>query len=136
MDALTPEERHSVYKMLRLEVLVHPDETLEVSGAFGQDPTFSHLDLIPAGQVYLIREPPPYGSREAVYEQHDDDHCSCQRCHLRVVEEVQGDGDLLPNTPGPDKSKYVAERMLHSYWYNASEVKELMAWGSRPTRKL
>jgi hypothetical protein len=34
VDALAPEERHSVYKMLRLEVLVHPDETLEVSGAF------------------------------------------------------------------------------------------------------
>jgi hypothetical protein len=59
-----------------------------------------------AGQVYLIREPPPYGSREVVYEQHDDDRCSCQRYHLRVVEEVQGDGDLLPNIPGPDKSKY------------------------------
>ncbi|MDQ3832824.1 MAG: hypothetical protein M3315_04155, partial [Actinomycetota bacterium] len=26
-----------------------------------------------AGQVYLIREPPPYGCREAIYEQHDDD---------------------------------------------------------------
>ena len=47
MEALAPEERHSVYKMLRLEVLVHPDEALEVSGAFGKDPSFSHLELIP-----------------------------------------------------------------------------------------
>jgi hypothetical protein len=34
---LGPEERHHVYKMLRLRVLVHKDTTLEVSGAFGDD---------------------------------------------------------------------------------------------------
>jgi hypothetical protein len=41
---------------------------------------------------------------------------------------------LIP--PASTNPSMVAERMLHSYWYNASEVKELMAWGSRPTRKL
>jgi len=35
LDGLAPEERHRVYKMLRLRILVHPDGTLEVSGAFG-----------------------------------------------------------------------------------------------------
>jgi hypothetical protein len=33
LDALTAEERHRIYKMLRLEVLAHPDTSLEVSGA-------------------------------------------------------------------------------------------------------
>src|SRR5688500_14542546 len=35
LDDLAPEERHRVYKMLRLRILVHLDGTLEVSGAFG-----------------------------------------------------------------------------------------------------
>lgn len=33
LDTLTPEERHHVYKMLRLRVVVHLDGALEVSGA-------------------------------------------------------------------------------------------------------
>jgi site-specific DNA recombinase len=33
LDALPPEERHRLYKMLRLEVVAHPDQSLEVSGA-------------------------------------------------------------------------------------------------------
>ena len=57
MDALTPEERHSVYKMLRLEVLVHPNETLEVSGAFGKDPAFSHLELVPRRHPAQVQDP-------------------------------------------------------------------------------
>ena len=32
-DELSPEERHQVYKMLRLEVLAYPDKSLEVRGA-------------------------------------------------------------------------------------------------------
>jgi hypothetical protein len=35
LDSLAPEERHHVYKMLRLKVVAHSDEALEVSGAFG-----------------------------------------------------------------------------------------------------
>jgi site-specific DNA recombinase len=34
LDTLTPEERHQVYKMLRLKVVANADGTLEVSGAF------------------------------------------------------------------------------------------------------
>jgi hypothetical protein len=33
LDALEPEERHRVYKMLRLKMVAFPDGTLEVSGA-------------------------------------------------------------------------------------------------------
>jgi site-specific DNA recombinase len=33
LDDLSPEERHKIYKMLRLEVLAYPDKSLEVSGA-------------------------------------------------------------------------------------------------------
>jgi hypothetical protein len=35
LDSLLPEERHQVYKMLRLRVIAHVDRTLEVSGVFG-----------------------------------------------------------------------------------------------------
>ena len=35
LDSLTAEERNRFYKMLRLEVVVGPDSSLEVSGAFG-----------------------------------------------------------------------------------------------------
>jgi chromosome segregation ATPase len=37
LDSLAPEERHHVYKMLKLRVTVSLDGTLEVSGAFGDD---------------------------------------------------------------------------------------------------
>jgi site-specific DNA recombinase len=33
LDTLVPEERHRLYKMLRLEVIAYPDKSLEVSGA-------------------------------------------------------------------------------------------------------
>jgi site-specific DNA recombinase len=33
LDGISPEERHQIYKMLRLEVLAYPDKSLEVSGA-------------------------------------------------------------------------------------------------------
>ena len=35
LDSQAPEERHHVYKMLKRRVVAHPDEALEVSGAFG-----------------------------------------------------------------------------------------------------
>ena len=37
LDALEAEERHRVYKMLRLSTVALSDGTLEVSGAFGED---------------------------------------------------------------------------------------------------
>jgi hypothetical protein len=33
LDDLGPEERHQIYKMLRLEVLAYPDKSLQVRGA-------------------------------------------------------------------------------------------------------
>jgi hypothetical protein len=35
LNSLAPEERHHVYKMLKLRVVAHSNEALEVSGAFG-----------------------------------------------------------------------------------------------------
>ncbi len=37
LETLTPEERHHVYKLLRLQVVVSPDGPAEVSGTFGTD---------------------------------------------------------------------------------------------------
>ncbi len=37
LDSLTPEERHHVYELLKLRATLHADDTLEVSGAFGND---------------------------------------------------------------------------------------------------
>src|SRR5215211_3496550 len=34
-DNLTPEERHSIYKMLRLRIVVSPDGPVEITGVFG-----------------------------------------------------------------------------------------------------
>ena len=34
LDSLAPEERHRIYRMLRVQIVAHADETLEVSGAF------------------------------------------------------------------------------------------------------
>ena len=39
---LTPEERHQVYKMLRLEVYVHPDGDLEILGVLSEDVLYSN----------------------------------------------------------------------------------------------
>jgi site-specific DNA recombinase len=36
LDALTPDERHRFYKMLRLRVTAYSDSSLEVSGVFGE----------------------------------------------------------------------------------------------------
>jgi hypothetical protein len=40
LDALTPEERHQVYEMLRIREVVRIDGTLEVSGTFGEGDEF------------------------------------------------------------------------------------------------
>jgi len=44
LDALTPEERHRIYKMLRLRVILRPDAPLEVSGSFSDGPSVSELE--------------------------------------------------------------------------------------------
>jgi cell division septum initiation protein DivIVA len=35
LETLSPQERHRVYRMLRLRVVAHPDDTMEVQGVFG-----------------------------------------------------------------------------------------------------
>src|SRR5215204_2457055 len=35
LDDLTPEERHDVYKMMRLKLIAFPDGSVEVTGVFG-----------------------------------------------------------------------------------------------------
>jgi hypothetical protein len=40
LNELTPEERHQVYRMLRLRVVITMDGELEVSGAFGEGAGF------------------------------------------------------------------------------------------------
>ena len=37
LEELSPEERHRVYRMLRLKVVAHPDDKLEVTGAISED---------------------------------------------------------------------------------------------------
>jgi hypothetical protein len=37
LDALSPEERHRLYRMLRLKVVANPDRSLEASGALGTE---------------------------------------------------------------------------------------------------
>jgi hypothetical protein len=43
LGELTPEERHRIYNILRLNVLSLPDKTLEVTGVLGADPSWGHL---------------------------------------------------------------------------------------------
>ena len=42
LESLTPEERHHVYKMLKLRVIAGSDEALEISGAFGDGFAMCH----------------------------------------------------------------------------------------------
>jgi site-specific DNA recombinase len=56
LDLLTPEERHRVYKMLRLRVATYQDGTIEVSGVFGDSfvPEYRHQGVCVAqDQVQL-----------------------------------------------------------------------------------
>ena len=47
LDSLTLEERHRLYKMLRLEVSVRPDSSLEIRGVFGEGAFLSDSELVP-----------------------------------------------------------------------------------------
>ena len=46
LDCLIPEERHRLYKLLRIAVIVQPDITLEVSGVFGEGLSVSNQGLV------------------------------------------------------------------------------------------
>jgi hypothetical protein len=54
-DSLAPEERHQLYKMVRLEVVVRLDANLEVKGVFGEGLLVSNLELVPGFQEDLAR---------------------------------------------------------------------------------
>jgi len=47
LDSLTLEERHRLYKMLRLEVAVRPNSSLEIRGVFGERTSLSDSELVP-----------------------------------------------------------------------------------------
>jgi recombinase len=46
LESLTPEERHHLYRMLRLEVVVRLDTNLEISGVFGESVPVSNTELV------------------------------------------------------------------------------------------
>jgi Recombinase/Recombinase zinc beta ribbon domain len=47
LDSLTLEERHRLYKLLRLDVSVRPDSSLEVRGIFGESVALSKSEFVP-----------------------------------------------------------------------------------------
>jgi hypothetical protein len=55
LDLLASEERHQLYKMLRLNVVIRLDTNLEVSGVFGEGLLVSNLELVPGFQEDLAR---------------------------------------------------------------------------------
>jgi hypothetical protein len=55
LDALSPEERHQVYKMLRLTVEISPDGSLDVSGVLGDGFVSENQDERLAGSQHLPR---------------------------------------------------------------------------------
>jgi hypothetical protein len=46
LNTLIPEERHRLYKMLRITVIVQPDITLEVIEVFGEGVSVSNQGLL------------------------------------------------------------------------------------------
>ena len=62
LENLTSEERHRVYKMLRLKVLAYPDARLEVSGVLGISPNavclYERISMPPPNRSW----PPRAGS--------------------------------------------------------------------------
>ena len=55
LDSLIPEERHRLYKLLRITVIVQPDTTLEISGVFGEKLSVSNQGLVSGLQEDLTR---------------------------------------------------------------------------------
>lgn len=46
LDSLIPEERHRLYKLLQITMIVQPDATLEISGVFGEGLSVSNQGLV------------------------------------------------------------------------------------------
>ncbi len=51
LDSLVPEERHHVYKLLKLRVGLYPDGTLEVSGVWVEVPEVCKTERTPTGSA-------------------------------------------------------------------------------------
>jgi hypothetical protein len=83
LDSLAPEERHQLYKMLRLEVVVRPDANLEVRGAFGEGLLVSNLELVPGLQEDL----------------------ACHRVRAQLAGALLGEASC----PSPEKRRYLRE---------------------------
>ncbi len=47
LDSLTPEERHDLYKLVRLQVVIYPNCDLEISWAGGEGLLFSTSETVP-----------------------------------------------------------------------------------------
>ena len=65
LDSLTPEERHHLYRMLRLEVIVRPDADLEVSGVFGDGVPISNSEFVPRYETVVISRREPLTRKES-----------------------------------------------------------------------
>jgi hypothetical protein len=63
LESLTPEERHHVYKMLKLRVIVGSDGALKISGAFGDG--FAMCDFKTPRATLSGRVAPCPGARSA-----------------------------------------------------------------------
>src|SRR5918997_2403563 len=50
-DSLAPDERHHVYKMLKLRVAICQDDTLEISGIFGDNFSICHSKTLQASSA-------------------------------------------------------------------------------------
>jgi len=48
LDSLTPEERHDLYKLVRLQVIIYPNCDLEISWVGGEGLLFSTSEMVPS----------------------------------------------------------------------------------------
>lgn len=53
LDSLTPEERHDLYKLVRLQVAIYPNCDLEISWAGGEGLLFSPSETVPGNGSLL-----------------------------------------------------------------------------------
>ena len=51
LETLMPEERHRVYRMLRIRAVAHVDGTLEISGALAGAVGVTNLGTAPSGAL-------------------------------------------------------------------------------------
>jgi hypothetical protein len=64
LDSLAPDECHHVYKMLKLRVVICQDDTLEISGTFGDNSSICHSKTLQASSA--SRATPYPGAKPAI----------------------------------------------------------------------